>query len=73
MHTFYYKIENDPNNPDSQVERISRVEELAKRYEMKCHKETIKDITTLQVETNDESKAIIFKLAAEPALHFEHS
>lgn len=67
-YAYYFQIAASPTLPKLQAQRVARIEELAKQYDLICHSETHGDIVTLQVETDDSSSSLLFKLAAESPL-----
>ena len=73
MYSFYYVIEKDHKNPEAQKRRVERLEQVVKKNGLELHKEVIQDTVTLQIEIDDKKKAFVFKLAAESALHCDHS
>lgn len=72
-HCFYYAIVQTLGNSQAQIDRVNRIQNAALQHGLSCHQETLGDVITLQIETQDDEVAIVFKLAAEIALYESHS
>lgn len=72
-HSFYYAINQTPGNPQAHIDCANRIQNAALQHGLGCHRETLGDLITLQIETQDDQVALVFKLAAETALHESHS
>ena len=72
MHQFYFAIQSESQRPDDQAKRVTRIQSAASSHGLTCHSETYGDTTTIQVETDDDEIALVFKLAAESALYEDH-
>ena len=71
MHSFYYAIVAESNDSSTQ-ERIENIESAAAQHDLTFNTEKLPGVTTIQVETDDDETAVVFKLAAETALHEQH-
>ena len=72
-HSFYFVIDQTPGNPQTQNNRVNQIQDAAKRNNLVCHQEKIRDVITLQIETQDDDLALVFKLSVETALCESHS
>jgi hypothetical protein len=72
MHTFYYVICVDPQNPNSQAQRVERIKTLTNdAHSFKI--DICGNCKIIKVEIEEDESATQFKLAAEKAIREIHS
>lgn len=72
-HSFYFALQSRSTDDVEHAKRVRRLEMAAAGPEFSCHIEVHGDVTTLQIETHNTSRAVAFKLESESALDEEHA